>query len=352
MCWGGLRMKKEDARLLLAKASEVILELAKRVKKGDRIGDIEYQRELLYMVLLHIADSYNGFPFPEKSGDVNSLFVFLPGNVPVVPLQVLPISIVYNLKIFFKLPHNEQLFFHNFRKLLSNQLDFIDGNYLSHDEALRRAGEYDFVFIFGGKTAYRIAEKLNKPVRIFGPRFSIGYINKLDLTEEIAKKIAFDNLAFDTAGCLSLRFLFVQGRADISIFREAFKYISSRLQPQSNFDRDIFEYGTSVILMDSEQFIRGADWMVSKVKDIPTFWPPRTLFVMEVNSPEDALAILGDLRYNLQGAALGKMELKKYFNDTSVSYFSEFGKLQFPPSGWMFEKGVNINNILKGVKDV
>ena len=45
-------MKKEDARLLLAKASEVILELAKRVKKGDRIGAVSYTHLTLPTILL------------------------------------------------------------------------------------------------------------------------------------------------------------------------------------------------------------------------------------------------------------------------------------------------------------
>lgn len=345
-------MKREDARLLLDEASRAVQEFARKVKNGDRVGEIEYQRELLYRVLMHTADGYRRFPFPEKRGQVNSLFVFVPGNVPIVPLQVLPVSIVYNLKTFFKLPHNERLFFHTFRKLLGEQFNFIEGNYLPHDEALKKAQEYDFVFIFGGRGAYKIREEINKPSRIFGPRFSIGYINTKDLDGEIAEKIAFDNLAFDTAGCLSLRLLFVQGRVNLNLFKEAFEYMSSILQAQSNFDRDLFEYGTSVVLMNSEEYLQGTDWMVSKVRNIPTFWPPRTLFVMEVSSPEDALAILGNLKYNLQGIALNNVEFKKYFDDTSISYFSKFGELQFPQAGWMFEKGVNINNILRGVENV
>jgi len=345
-------MKREDARLLLDEAGRAVQEFARRVKNGDRVGEIEYQRELLYRILMHTADGYRRFPFPEKTGEVNSLFVFVPGNVPIVPLQVLPVSIVYNLKTFFKLPHNERLFFHTFRKLLGDQFNFVEGNYLPHDEALKKAQEYDFVLIFGGRGAYKIAERINKPSRVFGPRFSIGYINASELDEEITEKVAFDNLAFDTAGCLSIRFLFAHGRMNLNILKRGFEYISAKLQPQSNFDRDIFEYGASVIIMNSREYIRGEDWIVAKVTSIPEFWPPRTLFVMEVGSPEDALAILGNLKYNLQGIALNNVEFKKYFEGTSVSYFSKFGELQFPQAGWMFEKGVDINNILRGVENV
>jgi len=345
-------MKREDARLLLDEAAKSVQEFARRVKNGEHVGEIEYQRELLYRILMHTANVYKRFPFPEKTGEVNSLYVFVPGNVPIVPLQVLPVSIVYGLKTFFKLPHNERLFFHTFRKLLGDQFNFIEGDYLPHDEALKKAQEYDFVLIFGGRRAYKIAERINKPSRVFGPRFSIGYINTSELDEQIAQKIAFDNLAFDTAGCLSLRFLFVRGRIDLNILKPGFEYMSSTLKPQSNFDRDIFEYGASVIIMDLVGYIQGEDWIVAKVTGIPEFWPPRTLFVIEIDSPEDALAILGNLKYNLQGTALDNVEFKKYFEDTSASYFSKFGELQFPEPGWMFEKGVDINNILRGVENV
>jgi hypothetical protein len=67
---------------------------------------------------------------------------------------------------------------------------------------------------------------------------------------------------------------------------------------------------------------------------------PRDLNIVVVDGTEGLQEMLNELKDIIRGVATDNLEV----NVVSVSYYCNFGELQFPPCNWFFERGVTLEN--------
>jgi len=333
-----------DVLSLLDKYSLGLSDFFEKFKKGKVISRIQYQRELLasliehYIRCLDFFKNLNEYPQgPEK------VFVFLPSNVPVVPFQLLPLLLVSGVKeVFFKYPRRENLFYDSLFYVLNTHLKEnlkVEGAYLQHTEALERAKNYHFVIGFGGENLRLAFEAIKVPGRFFGPKFSVGIL-KEGYTSEMLGGIAWDNLAFDTKGCLSLSVLFTFDRDIREGLYHAFEKVSEILTPESDFRFDETEYEVYRNFQYFNAVRRGKDYFLVFSENFVPFSAPRVLQVIEVSSMDEIEDFIKKYNPYLQGIATNTQFLPK----NNASMITSFGELQFTPCSWFFEKGVDYKN--------
>jgi len=335
---------KRVVRSLLDSYREGLKGFAEDYAKGLVKSDVIYQKKFLEEILAHSISCIDFFKKVEDEiRGPRRVFVILPGNVPVTIFQILPILLISGVEeVFFKYPRVEKTFYQELLTHLNFALKgsiSLRGEYLSHSETLEALKEWDFVIAYGGEELVGVLNSLNKPARIFGPKFSIGILEEKP-EKEIFQGIARDNLSFDTRGCLSLRFLFTFQELDFEGLMEEMEKVGRELPPQSNFNLDATSYEVESLALDAVRVYRGHNFFVIYTDKLLGISASRVLVVIKVNSKEHLKDLIWDYRDKIQGVAS-----LDYFPDfTSASFFAKFGQLQFPPCGWFFEKGVDLKN--------
>ncbi|MDI6851576.1 MAG: acyl-CoA reductase [bacterium] len=333
-----------DVLLLLDKYRLALSDFLERFKVGKIKSDVQYQQNLLvsliehYLLCLDFYEKLENYP----SGPKN-VFVFLPGNVPVIPFQLLPFLLISGVReVFFKYPRRESSFYVNLSQVLNSYLgNFLrmEGGYLEHSIAFERAKNYRFVIGFGGESLQKVFEALEMPGRFFGPKFSVGILQgKGD--KGVFERVAWDNLAFDTKGCLSLRVLFTFNKRLRDELWHVVEEVAKILPPESDFHFDESEYEVYKNFKFFDEIRRGNNFFVVFSKNFVELSAPRTLQVVEVSSIGEIEEFIRRYNLYLQGIASDS----PFLFQSDASIISEFGKLQFTPCNWFFEKGVNYRN--------
>ncbi|MGB9823510.1 MAG: acyl-CoA reductase [Candidatus Hydrothermia bacterium] len=335
---------RRDALSLLDKYAEFLLTFKEYYEKGKVKSDIVYQKNLLLSSLNQYIECVDFFKsYPDNLNGPEKVFVILPGNVPVVIFQIFPVFLLSNVKkVFIKQPSVEKSFYNEFVNMAKNFLGkFIEihTRYMTHEETFNEAKKYDFIVGYGGENLGALFKTLGKPSRFFGPKLSIGILWK-EPSLEVLKKIAFDNLAFDTRGCLSLRYLFTPKKIDEELISRAFNEVSLDLVPQSNFDYSFTEYEVLKASLEAEKVVRGESFFLLYSRKLLRISAPRVLNIVVVDGTEGLQEMLNELKEIIQGVATDNLEV----NVVSVSYYCNFGELQFPPCNWFFERGVTLEN--------
>uniref|UniRef100_A0A7V3ZXW6 Acyl-CoA reductase n=1 Tax=candidate division WOR-3 bacterium TaxID=2052148 RepID=A0A7V3ZXW6_UNCW3 len=335
---------REDVLLLLDRYRLALSDFLERLKVGKIKSDVQYQQNLLvsliehYILCLDFYKRLEDFPSgPEK------VFVFLPGNVPVIPFQLLPFLLISGVKeVFFKYPRREGSFYASLFQVLNSYLGDslkMEGGYLEHTIAFERAKNYCFVIGFGGESLQKVFEAYEIPSKFFGSKFSIGILQgKAD--KEVLERVAWDNLAFDTKGCLSLRVLFSFDRHMRNELWQAVEKVSKILPPESDFRFDESEYEVYKNFQFFEEIKKGSNYFIVFSKNFVELSAPRTLQIVEVSSIGEIEEFISRYNLYLQGIASDGPILFQ----SNASIITDFGKLQFTPCNWYFEKGVNYKN--------
>ncbi len=343
-------MMREDVATRLDELKKALLDFAIAFNP-ERDSDINYG-EFLKDLLIHTASNYEKLKktlvsIPQIK--YKSLYVFLPGNVPMVFFEVLPLSVIFNVKTFFKYPHNEKRLYDTFISHITAKYPlysaFFKGQYMEHLQAERKIKEYDFVFFFGSEKLIPLLKRIDKPFKFFGPGFSIG-VAFTHVKEDLIK----DVLYFDQNGCLSMKFLFYMNDNIKNDVANIFKKLSCTILPSSNFSQDRFRYNLLTASSFANLIFHNEHSAILEIEEerlndsVPL--PGRTLILKKIKKEEDVIAFLkGKITY-LQAIATDTPSdikiLKNY-----ASFVTEFGQLQYQPYNFFFKKGVTLKNIFK-----
>ncbi len=341
---------KRDAAILLNKLSDYVKAFA-NLENLRALSNIDYGNYLKDM-LVHTACNYTKLvKYNNLKAQYKRVLAVLPGNIPLVAFQLMPIALIYNICIDFKLSNAEKRLLPAFLSFLASkdpQLSKKFGYfYIDRNKLLNKIREYDFVFLIGSDSLKKVAKDLKKPFRFFGPKFSIGFMN--DDGEQILKGIAEDNIYFDTEGCLSLRILFVNAQFKLHKLIAAFKAVSANIPPASNFNADAFIYNVHSLFGSVVGIHTNENSAIIELEHMVNIWPKRTLFVKRIRTKDEVLSFLGNLTGNIQAiSGIYNDEEKRFFEQrTGVSFFSEHGRLQYPPASFLFDKGITIENIME-----
>jgi hypothetical protein len=313
---------------------------------GDIIDKNFYQYELLSSILNYYEYEFNKYikEIGKLRSKYKSLFIFLPSNIPVEFLQFILLIFSYDFKVFFKLPSREKSFIKKFFNILKDKK--IVADFLEHDISIKKAKKYDFIIGSGSVKLGNILKNLNRSYRFFGPKFSFAVLKENN--PKYIDNIISDYLSFDTEGCLSTRFLFSFEQLDFNYIKNSVKNLKKLYYPQKTFNKNVFYYYNEINRYYSKKHILTETEAVFEVKDKPVFFPQRTLFIKQIKKYEDIIEFLGNSIYSVQSITTETGKNIKYLEEnSSASIFLPFGKSQFPPIEWMFEKGLNINNFFK-----
>ncbi|MBP7703155.1 MAG: hypothetical protein KA126_04630 [Candidatus Hydrothermae bacterium] len=320
-------------------------------QNGKVPSDISYQKLLIEQILqkciectCEIGSKGSFVKGPEK------VFVFLPGNVPVVMFQIMPVLLLSGVRdVFFKFSSKEGKFQECFIGYLKRHFKDclqVSGDFLSHEESLSVAKQYDFIIGFGGEELGQKLGLLGKPYRFFGPKFSIGILWS-EPSISALENIAFDNLSFDTRGCLSMKFLLTPWEGFEDQLFTCFSVTSRELFPMSDFDMDQSEYEVLRHSLEVQRIVKGGDFFLLFADKLVEIDAARTLVVVKFKDVSELESIIYPYKDFIQGIATDGY----YPSFTSCSYVAKFGELQFPPCGWYFENGIILDNFWE-VKDV
>lgn len=281
------------------------------------------------------------FPTEERECPFHRVLVLLPSNVPMVLFQMAPLLLSYpNVTFTFKLSSGERELIPRFLGLWrDSRMEVL----LSDRERTRDlAGGYDFLVGFGSSELEPFLRESGKPYRFFGPRFSLALLPEPD--EDQLRGLFKDVLAFDTQGCLCPRFLFTGDPSKLPLSR-LWEEACRRRPPQKGYDPLLFRYSRAVLLLEGKGDWSCHDGGLFQVERIPSLFPPRTLFLVSETDPERVLTFLGESVSSVQGIVTPQGESHPLLGkETSASLFSPPGGAQHPPSGWLFERGVTLEN--------
>lgn len=342
-----------DVVILLDELKKALFEFVDKIdvnKDSDiRYGD--YLKDLLF----HTANNYDKLKNDiQDISEVSyrTLFVILPGNVPMVFFEVLPLSIIFNIKTFFKYPEVEKRLYDKFLMFLSINYpkikEYYHGFYLPHNEVEKKIKDFDFVFFFGSEKLIPLIKKVKKPFRFFGPGFSIG-IAFCEITKDFIK----DVLYFDQKGCLSMKFLFYTNDDIKHRVIDIFKLLSPTIPPTSLFSEDKFTYTLLFLSSSTDILFKNQNAAILETKDeiftdMPL--PDRTLILKKIKKEEDVLRFLNQKIKYLQSIATDAPE-KLNILRRIPSFITHFGGLQYQPYNFLFKKGVNLKNIFEEDKN-
>lgn len=218
---------------------------------------------------------------------------------------------------------------------------------------------FDAVAAFGsGETLAEIAQALHPGARFigYGSRASAGYVAREalsgeDAAREIARGAARDLVLYESEGCLSLHALFVENGAAID--PAAFARIlaaevenagiefpagsredgaAARVAHYRNLSAFRAAGGTGAVFANE-----AAEYAV--ILDPPQSEPPqflpRTLGIVTVDEPAQALAYLREHRLPLEGFAIAgsREDVVQAAIDAGAVRLTQFGELQHPPLG-------------------
>lgn len=253
---------------------------------------------------------------------------------------------------------------HAFFETLREELDeFADAaraaTWRSGDEDAPDLGDFDVVVAYGGNAAFEgIRESLHPQARFiaYGPRASAGYVTRESLSGErlsadIAAGAARDLVLYESEGCLSLHVLFVERDGAISperFARELARAVerlgiefplgrrepaaAARLAHQRNLAAFRAAAGSGAVFSND-----AADFSIAldPPKDEPPHFLPRSIGVIPVDDPQEALAYAREHRIPLEGFALSsdRADAVRMALDAGAVRLARFGELQHPPLG-------------------
>jgi Acyl-CoA reductase (LuxC) len=227
----------------------------------------------------------------------------------------------------------------------------------SADELAPSFSSFDAVVVFGGdETLRNVSATLAPSTRFigYGSRASAGYIAAESLGNEpsaraLAEGAARDLVLYESEGCLSLHVLFVEKGGNVS--PDAFAQILGQAVERANIEfpvgprdpvqtsrvgqhRDMAAFraaaGQGAVYADAS-----ADYAVVAgfPEDQPPPFLPRTLGVLPVATPAQALQYLREHSLPLEGFALScdRADLVGMAVDAGAVRLARFGELQHPP---------------------
>jgi hypothetical protein len=227
----------------------------------------------------------------------------------------------------------------------------------SQDEQAPDLGSFDIVVAFGDDdTLKSISRALNPGARFigYGSRASAGYVTRESLASqtgvrEIARGAARDLVLYETEGCLSLHTLFVERGGALSI--ADFGSLMAGAVEDATVEFPIGERGAADAAAIAQQRNlaafraaagRGSVFagpngeyaiLVEQPPSDPPHFLPRTIGIIAVDGPQDALAYLREHRLRLEGFALSSSRTDVI--DAAIAggavRLTRFGELQDPP---------------------
>lgn len=256
----------------------------------------------------------------------------------------------------------EDSLLHAFFETLAEELDvFGDAARASvwspGDEDAPDLAAFGVVVAFGDdRTLTAIRRGLDAGARFigYGSRASAGYVAREALesreqAERIARGAARDLVLYETEGCLSLHTLFVERSAALS--PSEFGSILASCIEEANVEFPIGRRAASdsasiaqqrnlgafraaagrgaVFASDAAEYAVLVDHPISE----PPQFLPRTIGIVEVSGPEDALGYLREHRLRLEGFALSgdRSDVVRSAVEAGAVRLTRFGELQHPP---------------------
>lgn len=188
----------------------------------------------------------------------------------------------------------------------------------------------------------------------YGSRASAGYVTRGSLQSrnaaaEIARGAARDLVLYETEGCLSLHTLFVERGGAVSL--PEFGRILASCVEEANIEFPIGDRAAADAAAIAQQRNlaafraaagRGAVFagdaaqyavIVDHPRSQPPQFLPRTIGIVAVDAPQDALAYVRDHRLRLEGFALSehRSDLAAAAVRAGAVRLTRFGELQHPP---------------------
>ena len=227
----------------------------------------------------------------------------------------------------------------------------------SGDESGPDLGDFDVIVAFGGNDALgAIAKSVNAEARFigYGARASAGYIAKESLDNEspakaIAAGAARDLVLYESEGCLSLHVLFVERGGAVT--PERFSRILADAVERANVEFPLGRRDASSAARVAHQrnlaAFRSAGGtggvfaneaaeyalVLDPPRTEPPHFLPRTLGVIAVDIPSEALAYLREHNLPLEGFSISfdRPDLVQLALDAGAVRLTRFGELQHPP---------------------
>lgn len=292
------------------------------------------------------------------------------GNVPGLPLWSLICGLLVKAGTIGKLPGNEPLMASWFAQLLAEidpQLGaclavvwWQGGSAETEPTWLRQA---DVVLAYGGNnTLAAIQQRLPVTTRFLphGHKISVGLVAASALNTrqgaELARRVAYDVMRYDQAGCYSPQMLFVERGGAVSSDEFA-AYIAHELaalaRKHPRRPLAIEEMNSLAAWRNGEEMRALADgrtlyghptdgWAVVSVAQAEALLPSalgRTLKVVAVDALEEAIQALAQQRQVLQTAGVAAtpaelFRLSALLGQAGVTRITAFGDMTSPEAGW------------------
>lgn len=256
----------------------------------------------------------------------------------------------------------EDALVHAFFETLREELPVFEeaaraSTWSSEDKDAPELETFDAVAAFGAdETLDAVKRSLQPGARFigYGSRASAGYVSRRALNDlghvrELCRGAARDLVLYETEGCLSLHTLFVERGGAVSV--EEFGRVLSSCIEAANVEFPIGERHAADAARIAQQRNlaafraaagHGAVFASERAEyaviiDPPAGEPPqflpRTLGVLAVDGPQDALRYIRDHRLRLEGFALsdGGTEIEQAAVEAGAVRLTRFGELQHPP---------------------
>lgn len=244
---------------------------------------------------------------------------------------------------------------------LAEELDELKGAaqalvWSSDDEHAPDLSAFDAVVAFGSDSTLKaIGGALRSGARFigYGSRASAGYVTRESLTDSQAKEIANgaarDLVLYESEGCLSLHVLFFEhgGGVDANRFCSMLAHaveranvefplarenagVSARIAQHRDLAAFRAASGTGAVYADADAAY--ALFLDPPKREPPQFLP-RTLGIITVDDPSQALAYVRDHRLPLEGFAISseRPDVTQLAIDAGAVRLTQFGELQHPP---------------------
>jgi acyl-CoA reductase-like NAD-dependent aldehyde dehydrogenase len=227
----------------------------------------------------------------------------------------------------------------------------------SGDEGAPDLKRFDAVVAFGSdRTLTTISQSIAPGARFigYGSRASAGYVDRESLNtvarvKEIASGAARDLVLYESEGCLSLHVLFVERGGEIS--PERFCQLLAAAVERANIEFPLARMDADVLAQIAHQrdlaafraasgngaVFANADAQYALVLDPPRNEPPhflpRTLGIISVGDPAQALAYLREHKLPLEGFAVSseRPDVVQLALEAGAVRLTRFGELQHPP---------------------
>jgi phenylacetate-CoA ligase len=182
----------------------------------------------------------------------------------------------------------------------------------ANTEALLRAA--DVAFVFGDDSSVAAVRALAPQIRVhgFGHKVSVAVIPKeQEATAELLDALATDALAFDGAGCLTPRWILVEGPRSraVAFARSAAERLPGVAAALPSLPLDVAAGAARAQYLGLAGFAgfvaHGPGWLAAAQDGLDPAPPPRSVCFVPVAALADVPELLAPLGRTLQGVALG-----------------------------------------------